>query len=114
MPESKFELEPFVTHVLKGARFEEHAVPLTVLPDLTAYRDLVLEVARALFFRENPGRQRVPRGFDESFELVLRTIGEGSAVAPLERRQKAQTGPPLQLLKSRATDCYEQARDVVN
>jgi len=114
MPESKSKLEPFVTHVLKGARFEEHAVPLTVLPDLTAYRDLVLEVARALFFHDNPGRQRVPRGFDESFELVLRTIGEGSAVAPLERRQKAQTAPQLSLLSSRAPDYYEQARDVVN
>ena len=113
MPESRSELEPFVTHVLKGARFDGHAVPLTVLPDFTAYRELVLEVARALFFRENPDRQRVPKGFEDNFDLVLRTIREGSAVAPLERRQKA-TDPQLPLLGKPALDYYEQARDVVS
>lgn len=112
MPDPDSELEPFVTHVLKGARFEEHSVPLSVLPDLTAYRDLVLEVARALFFRENPGRQRVPKGFEDGFELLLRGIGDGSAVVPLERRQKA--GPAQLSLVPRKPDVFEQSRDIVN
>lgn len=113
MPDTKSDLEPFVTHVLRGARFEGRSVPLTVLPDLTAYRDLVVEVARVLFFRENPERQRVPRGFEEGFELVLRGIGEGSAVVPLERRKKPI---PLQLplLSVVKPDLFDQARDVVN
>lgn len=112
MPEQRTDLEAFVTHVLKGARFEGHALPLTVLPDLTAYRDLVLEVARALFFRENPERQRVPKGFEEGFELVIRGIGEGSAVAPLERRTSVPAQLPL--LVPRPPDYFEQARDVVS
>jgi hypothetical protein len=112
MPEPRSELEPFVTHVLKGVRFEGHSIPLTVLPDLTAYRDLVLEVARALFFRENPERQRVPKGFEEGFDLVLRGIGEGSAVALLERRTSVPAQLPL--LNPRPADIFEQARDVVN
>lgn len=109
MPATRSPSEPFVTHVLKGARFEGHAIPLTVLPDLTAYRDLVLEVARALFFRENPERQRVPKGFEEGFDLVLRSIGEGSAVAALER----PTPVPEQLCLVKQ-DYFEQARDVVS
>lgn len=112
MPEQRTEIEAFVTHVLKGARFEGHALPLTVLPDLTAYRDLVLEVARVLFFRDNPERQRVPRGFEEGFELVLRGIGEGSAVAALERRTSVPAQLPL--LVARPPDYFEQARDVVS
>jgi hypothetical protein len=112
MPEPKSELEPFVTHVLKGARFEGHSLPLTVLPDLTAYRDLVLEVARVLFFRDNPDRQRVPKGFEDDFELVLRGIREGSAVVPLERRPKPA---PAQLtLVARPPDYFEKSRDIVN
>lgn len=117
MSDPTSELEIFVTHILKGTRFEGHSIPLTVLPDLTAYRDLVLEIARALFFQENPERQRVPRGFEESFDLVLRHIGEGSACAALERRVKpssSQVPSQLHLLNPRAPDYFEQARDVVN
>ena len=43
-------LAPFATHRMTGTRFEEHAVPVTVLSELVAYRDLVLLVARSLFF----------------------------------------------------------------
>lgn len=114
MPEPKSESEVFVTHVLKGARFEGHAVPLSVLPDLTAYRDLVLAVARALFFHENPERQRVPKNFDEGFDLVLRDIGQGSAILPLERLLTAALPTQLPLLKPRERDYFEKARDVVN
>lgn len=68
MADPKTDLQTFATHVLKGARFEGHSVPVSVLPDFTAYRDLVLEIARALFFRDHPDRQRVPKGFEESFD----------------------------------------------
>lgn len=38
-------------------------------PKLVAYRDLVAEVARHLFLQGNPARQRVPKGFTDSFSL---------------------------------------------
>lgn len=117
MSEPNPELETFVTHRLRGARFEGHAIPVTVLPDLTAYRELVLEVARALFFLDNPERQRVPKGFDENFDLVLRQIQDGSACAPLERRRgKSSSGDSSQLPlpNAQAPDYFEQARDLVN
>jgi len=111
MPDST--LERFVTHVLRGARFDGHAVPLTVLPEFTAYRELVLEVARGLFFKENSERQRVPKGFEDGFDLVLRDIKEGSAVAALELRSKPAEGQ-LKLQVTRAPTYFERARDVVN
>ena len=117
MSEGKSKFEIFVTHTLKGARFEGAAVPVSVLPDFAAYRELVVEVARALFFRDNPGRQRVPKGFEEGFDLVLRGVQEGSAVAALERRAKPMAGAQSQLHlleggKSEA-DYFVQAREVV-
>jgi hypothetical protein len=116
-PKNGSEFETFVTHVLKGARFEGHAMPVTVLPELAASRDLVLEVARFIFFQEKPGRQRVPKGFDEGIELVLRGIGEGSAAVALERRGKVPTDAAQLMLPQTGVgkaDYFEQARDLVN
>lgn len=120
------EQEPtaFVTHTLKGVRFEGHAVPVTVLPELSAYREIVVQVARALFYQDNPERRRVPNNFEEGFELVLRDIGDGSAVAPLERRRRkvaAAPEPPEQLslpatgvTHAPEPDYFERARDLVS
>ena len=64
----------FMIPVFRGKRFENHEVPLDVLPDLAAYRDLVLELARHLFLAGSPSRKRVPKGFVDSFQLVLRIV----------------------------------------
>ena len=50
------------------------------LPELAAYRDLVLAVAKALFQGRNPQRQRLPKGFEGGFRLVLDRVEPGSAV----------------------------------
>ena len=75
----------FMTPVFRGKRFENHEIPLDVLPDLAAYRDLVLDLARHLSLARSPSRKRVLRGFVDSFQLVLRTIEPGSACPVLER-----------------------------
>lgn len=122
-PNPSPDFETFVTHVLKGARFEGHAMPVTVLPELAAYRELVLDIARSLFFREHPERQRVPKGFDDGIDLVLRGIGAGSTTTVLERRSKVPIADAAQLslIPSKMTetcvskpDHFEQARDLVN
>jgi hypothetical protein len=100
----------FVTHVLKGKRFDGHTIPVEVLPELAAYRQLVVAVARELFFQDNPTRQRVPKGFEQGFQLVLRQIGEGSAAAALERVDGAQSGQQLRLLD----DLFERSRDLIS
>lgn len=99
----------FVTHTLKGTRFDLHAMPVEVLPELNAYRDLVLAVARARFFAEQPTRRRLPKGFEDAFRLSLRTIQPGSAAAPLERVVPIGTARSL----PNTSDRFETARDLI-
>jgi hypothetical protein len=107
----------FVTHTMEGTRFDDHAVPVEVLPELAAYRELVVSVARELFFARNPHRKRVPKGFEDGFQLVLQSIGKGSAVTALKR---VVTEPPpktadiqLRLLEAQERDYFEEARDLI-
>jgi hypothetical protein len=76
---------PFATLIFRGKRFDDAAMPLEALPELAAYRELLSAVARELFFAENPGRSRLPKGFDASFRLTLTRVELGSAVPVIER-----------------------------
>ncbi len=76
---------PFQSLRYDGARFARHSLPVDVLPDLLAYRDLLIEVAKELF-RHAHDRKRVPKGFDEHLRLDLVNIKEGCAIAQLENR----------------------------
>src|SRR4051794_13709951 len=101
--------KPFVTPVLKGQRFSGR-IPLEILPELAAYRDLIREVARELFYQSNPDRKRVPKGFLQRFELQLHNISEGSTVLAIERRVEDS---PVPSLFGAAPDEFEDARDLV-
>lgn len=69
-----------------GGRFDSHTIPLEVLPDLAAYKRLLVEVAKMLFKKNNGNRVRVPKGFEESFQIGLKRIEGGqSAVAEMPR-----------------------------
>lgn len=81
-------------------------MPVEVLTELVAYRDLVAEVARHLFLSDHPARQRVPKGFTESFSLRIRRIEEGSAAPVLERV------PPEGTLVA-TPDAFDSARDLI-
>lgn len=71
--------EPFIQPRFDGPRFEAHTLPVTAAKDLAAYEELVLELAKHLYRRKNPGRKNVPKRFAEGFSLHLQTIDEGSA-----------------------------------
>ena len=68
----------------KGERFRDHALDLTALTELRQFQKMVAETAKALWRKANPGRERLPRHFEDRTRLCLRRIEEGSAVAPLE------------------------------
>jgi hypothetical protein len=110
---SGLNLSEFATHVFHGTRFRG-VIPVEVLPELAAYREFVLEVARALY-REAEGRQRVSKGFESSFQLVLREeVGEGSAVLKLERVVTEAPERQLALVPTPpAPDYFEQARELI-
>jgi hypothetical protein len=101
---------PFVTLIFRGRRFHEPAMPLESLPELAAYRDLVLAVAKVLFQEEKPGRQRLPKGFEAGFRLVLERVDPGSAV-PVVSRLFDDPGSKMPLFPT--SDLFDNARDVV-
>jgi hypothetical protein len=103
---------PFVTLIFRGGRFRDAAMPLEALPDLAAYRDLVLAVAKALFQEGNPDRQRLPKGFEAGFRLVLERVDPGSAIPIVSRLSEPSGMTPL-FPVAPAPDLFGEARNVV-
>lgn len=68
----------------KGQRFQDHALDLSALDELVQFQKMVTETAKALWRAANPDRERLPKNFEDRIRLCLRSIEEGSAVAPLE------------------------------
>jgi hypothetical protein len=74
-----------VVHFFKGPRFDDHGLDVDVLPDLVAYKTLLVEVAKELWHRKHQDRERLPRNFEESLSLKFFSIGQGSTAIPLMR-----------------------------
>ena len=75
---------------LSGARFDNGEIPLDVLADLAAFREMVLDVAEWRFMEENKDRRRTPQGF-ANLDLRLTGVEGGSATAVI----KLVAQPPL-------------------
>ncbi len=69
----------FVQPRFEGARFAEHTLPLDVAKDLAAYETLVVELAKHLYLKDHPERQRVLKGFAADFHLHLERVDDGCA-----------------------------------
>lgn len=67
-----------------GPRYSGHALDIVALQEIIRAQQLVRVVARGLFLQQNPGRRRVPQGFDQRFDIRIRQIVEGSALVPME------------------------------
>lgn len=92
----------------RGGRFETAGVgmPVEMLADLVAYRELLLNIAKAVYRQRNPTRKRIPKRFAEGLGLRLREVRVGSRTPVLER--PAPTG---QL--SLGTDEYAEAQGLI-
>lgn len=82
----------FVRARFAGGRFDSHTIPFEVLPDLAAYRNLIVEVAKQLYFDRNGDRQRVPKGFAESFQLGLAKVEGGNSATVFAKRIEPEKG----------------------
>ena len=79
----------------KGSRFRNARLPVEVLSDLPAFRDLLVSYAKDEWRRRHAERARVPKGFDKSLAFDLITIENGSAIPKLEwNRDSAQVNLP--------------------
>ena len=91
-----------------GARFEGHRLPLDILPDLSAFRDLLVSYVKSEWRAAHAERERLPKGFEKSIAFDLVGIKDGSAVPQLEwDRDTAQLPLPdfkdeLELLVEKA------------
>jgi hypothetical protein len=61
-------------------------MPVAALAEVMAYRDLIVEVAKELH-RSRHQRRRVPRGFEDRFDLRLGRVEPGSAIPVLTRSE---------------------------
>lgn len=103
--------KPFLRPRLVGARFENCAVPLEVLKDLAVLEELIVEVAKAEFFKEHPSRQRSPRGFTDGIQLKLTGLEEGSTVPIISLEVASPTlfPPASQIYFERAREAMVEA-----
>ena len=69
----------FIQPRFVGGRFDEHTLPLSLAKDLVAYEELVIELGKVLFLRNNPKRMRAANGFESSFRLHIKRIDHGCA-----------------------------------
>ncbi len=81
-----------LTHTFKGPRFEDHGLDIDVLPDLIAFKNILVETAKELWRRKNPGRQRLPKNFEESLNVKFYELRPGSTAVPLVREISYQEG----------------------
>ena len=72
-----------------GSRFEGARLPLDVLADLPAFRDLLVAFAKDGWRKSNQARQRLPKGFDRFISFDLVAIEEGSAKPKLDWSRRA-------------------------
>lgn len=100
---------------LSGGRFDrfdeastgEAGFPLEAIDELRRYERLLVEVARGLWLRDNPDRQRAPRRFSEGLRLRLTAIEAGCVVpvlAPVERADQLFPDGLLERSTSTITD----------
>lgn len=68
-----------------GPRFEDHGLDLDVLPELTAYKTLLVETAKSLWRTQHPDRERLPKGFEASLSIKFYGLTAGSTGVPLKR-----------------------------
>ena len=80
-----------VTHTFKGKRFEDHGLDLDVLPELYAYKELLVSIAKELWRRHHPDRQRLPKHFEDSLCLRFYALQEGSVAVPIFREVEVAT-----------------------
>ena len=78
-----------------GPRFEGTRLPVDVLSDLPAFRDLIVSFVKKGWHAQHADKVRLPKGFDRSLTFDLVRLTDGSAVPNLNwNRSRAQAYLP--------------------
>ncbi len=106
----------YLTFKYVGRRFDGGKLPIDVLSDLHAFRDLIAAFAKSNFKKSHPDRKRVPQGFDRSISFALVGIDDGSAIPRLELQSEvAQQNLPniANHIDEFVKDAYRQVIDFI-
>jgi hypothetical protein len=95
----------FIQPILKGKRFDNASLPHEILIDLEAYIAIIIAVAKELYKKNNPSKNRLPNGFEKRLKLYLTGIEAGSAIPIYQRDYE---------LDSWINDEFDLAREIVN
>ncbi|TNC63557.1 hypothetical protein, partial [Rubellimicrobium roseum] len=88
------DLDLFAQLRFQGDRFDHANLPLDVLENVSAYLDVLRELAGEIWREKNPDRDRLPPHFKKSLSLSFRGVEEGSAKARIARDQYAASALP--------------------
>jgi len=105
MPKQQQEI---VRHTFKGRRFENHGLDVDVLPELIAYKAILVEVAKELWHRGNPERERLPANFEKLFSIKMYSLEPSSVCVPLCREIEKEE--QLSLLDDEPDELQQAAR----
>ncbi|MDR1109648.1 MAG: hypothetical protein LBP92_02870 [Deltaproteobacteria bacterium] len=106
-------LQEFTVPKFTGPRFESHALPVDVIRDLTAYENLLIELAKKLYLQDNPIKQRIPKGFSDVHLAILK-IENGSLSPALALMTSKDSFPPMPTPSANHEDSYyRRAHDLI-
>ena len=107
---SAFKHYTLAKQTFHGARFEDHGLDLDVLPEIVAFKSLIAEVAKDIWRRRNPERERLAVNFEDRFCVKMFSIQGGSTTVPLERIYSA---PDDSLIIEPPEDEFDEAVDLI-
>ena len=96
-----------VRHSFNGGRFVDHGIDVDVLTDLLRYKHLIVEIAKELWRKNNPDRQRLPKNFDDEFALKFYSVEANCATIPLEREIRSEIQKSLWNVEDELDDAVE-------
>ena len=109
-----------MTHFLKprliGDRFKGGVIPLEILNDISALREMIIDVAKWRYMADHPERERLPKKFAENVSLNLVGVDEGSAIPLIDIAVHAPgspDAPELPGMPSEVTGYFVSARDSI-
>jgi len=100
--------EPVRNIKFDGGRYEGRGLPLDSIDELRRLQTLLSSVARELFLREHPDRERVSKKFKESMVLRLVDVDGGSVTPVMERPTES-----IWALDFSTTDYYEKSIEAI-
>lgn len=104
----------FIEPRLEGHRFDDHTLPVSILEDLTAFEELVFELAKKIYLDQNPQRKRVQKGFTDNVYLKLSTIEPGSTIPKILIAVLTNfSTPTITFPNTEYFNYFEQARDKI-